>query len=101
MMCKECGKLHDTDNEYFCPKCEEKRQKRDSFRTVMSEIDKINQLDSRERNFLSGFSWAEKERFSLILRKFIKANHFPDKDEDFVNTYSKEELEYIKKTIFF
>ncbi|MFW9972991.1 MAG: hypothetical protein ACFFDF_22590 [Candidatus Odinarchaeota archaeon] len=101
MQCKECGKGHDTDNEYFCPECEEKHQKRNAFRAVMNEIDKINKMDSVERNFLSGFSWAEKESFSLIFKRFIKANHFPDKDEEFVHEHAKKELNAIKETLFF
>ena len=101
MMCKECGKQHETENEYFCPKCQLKKEKRDAFREMMNNIDVINRMDYRERNFISGFSWAEIERFSLIMKKFIKANHFPDKDEDFVNNHSQKELQHIKETIFF
>lgn len=101
MLCKECGQFHNTDNKYFCPDCEEKHQRRNEFREIMNKLDKINQSESRERNFLNGFSYAEQERFSLIMKKFIKANHFPDKDKDFVNSNAKKELDYIRKTIFF
>lgn len=45
MRCKECGKLHDTENEYFCSDCEEKHHKRNEFRKFMTEIDKINKIE--------------------------------------------------------
>lgn len=99
--CKECGVMYDTNNNYFCPDCEIKHQKRKEFRTIMNKLAEINNLDSRERNYLSGFSYAELERFSLIMKQLMKANHFPTNDGDFVNASAKEKLEYIRNTIFF
>lgn len=104
MICKDCGEIYlmaEDGSDYFCPKCQTKFEQRNEFRKIMIEMDKINKMDSRERIFLAGFSWAEKERFSLIMKKFVKANHFPVEDKDFVNEIAKKELEYIKKTIFF
>ena len=88
-------------NEYFCLNCQTKYEKRNFFRKVMAEISKINDMDSKERNFINGFSWAEKEKFALIFKKFLKANHFPIKDKDFVNEIARKELKSIKETIFF
>lgn len=101
MICKECGTIHNTTNEYFCPDCEVKHQKRNEFRAIMEKLDKINKMDSRERNYISGFSYAELESFSLIMKQLIKANHFPINDNHFVNASAKEKLEYIRNTIFF
>ena len=104
MICKDCNEsylMSEDGSDYFCPVCQTKYEMRKEFKRVMDKIDKINQMDSRERNFLSGFSWAEKERFSLIMRKFIKANHLPSEDKDFVNSHSQKELQHIKETIFF
>ncbi|MFX1570663.1 MAG: hypothetical protein ACFFCV_20175 [Promethearchaeota archaeon] len=104
MICKDCQNSYlmaEDGSDYFCPKCQEKYEMRKAFRSIMAEIDKINKMDSRERNFLSGFSWAEKEHFSLIMKRFLKANHFPVEDKDFANDYSRKELKYIKETIIF
>lgn len=101
MICKECGKQHETENIYFCPKCEVKHQKRDIFREMMYKLDNINNLDRLDGSFMNGFSYAEMERFSLIMKKLIKKYHFPDKEEEFVNYYSKEKLQEIEKTFFF
>lgn len=101
MICKECGAIHDTTNEHFCPVCRVKYQKRKEFRIIMAELDEINKMDSRERNYLSGFSYAELERFSLIMKQLMKANHFPRDDNEFVNASAKEKLEYLRNTIFF
>ena len=104
MICKNCNELYlmaEDGSDYFCPTCQAKYEQRKEFKKVMAEMDKINNMNSRERNFLSDFSWAQKEEFSLIMKKFLKANHFPVEDDEFVNTHSKKELKYIKETIFF
>lgn len=104
MICKDCGETYlmaEDGSDYFCPICQTKYEQRKEFRKVMVEIHKINKLDSRERLFLAGFSWAEMEKFSLIMTKFIKANHFPVEDKDFVNKTAQKELKHIKETIFF
>ncbi len=104
MKCKDCGEIYllaEDGSDYFCPICQTKFEQRNKFRKVMDEMDKINKMNSRERIFLSGFSYAELERFSLIMKKFVKANHLPSEDKDFVNEIAKKELKLIKETIFF
>lgn len=93
--------MAENGSDYFCPICQTKYEQREDFRKVIAEIVKINGMDSRERNFLNGFSWAEKEKFSLIFKKFLKANHFPVEDKDFVNRIAQNELKLIKETVFF
>jgi len=101
MRCKECNKTHDTPNEYFCPACEEKATKRDEFREIMTKLKNISDLQFPESLFMSGFSYAELEQFSLIFKKLIKKYHFPNEIADFVNSHSRDELTKIQNTIFF
>ena len=91
--CKECLKLHDTDNEYFCPACQEKYEKREEFRVLMSRLEKYNQYP--EDHFMSGFSYAEQERFSLIFMKLMRKFHLPLKFGDFANEKAKREAREI------
>ena len=92
-VCKECGKLHSTENDYFCPKCQAKCDKRNEFRQVMSKLEAIIKLDHFEASYMSGYSYSEMERFSLIFRKLQKRYHFPIEKDEFVNSYAKKEAE--------
>ena len=104
MRCKECGSIYlmsEDGSDYFCSKCQTKFEQRNEFKKVIQQINKINDMDSIERNFLNGFSYAEQEHISLVFKKFLKANHFPIEDKDFVNETAKKELKVIKETIIF
>ncbi len=91
VQCKNCGKAHMTDNDYFCPKCQIKFEKRDEFRGLMDQLSNIADLDHFEGNYMSGYSYSEIERFSLIFRKLQKRFHFPIELKDFVHEHSKKE----------
>ena len=90
---KDCGIIHITDNDYFCPECQIKYEKRTEFRALMDKLDAIVNLDHFEASYMSGYSYAEMESFSLILRKLQKRFHFPIEKKDFVNSYAKKEAE--------
>lgn len=90
MICKECGISHNTNNEYFCPKCLEKVEMRNDFRNLMNQLQKIISLEYPEDSFMRGFSYAEMERFSLVFIKLQKKYHFPIDLKDFVNSPAKK-----------
>jgi len=98
MECKECGK--ESSHEYFCPKCQEKFNKRKEFREIMQKLKDISDLEYPESLFMSGFSYAELEHFSLVFKKLIKKYHLPTEDADFVNSQSRDLLTKIQNTIF-
>ena len=97
--CRECGKFHDLDNKYFCPKCQEKCDKRGEFRNLMNQLKTIIDLPYPEYIFMSGFSYAELERFSLIFMKLQQKYHLPLKLKDFVNESAKTEAEKLFKVM--
>ena len=101
MKCKECGKVHNTDNEYFCPECQEKCNKRNEFRELMNKLEGIANLDWENKRYMSGFSYAEMERFSLIMKKIVKKYNFPEEDKEFFNSHARKELTQLKETYFF
>ena len=98
--CRDCGKYHGMDNKYFCPKCQERADRREKFRGLMSQLETIANLPDNpgEGRFMSGFSWYEQERFSLIFMKLQRKHHWPKEFEDFVNNSTikdaKEVLKY-------
>jgi len=97
-VCKDCGKRHMTDNDYFCPKCQIKSEKRTEFRTLMDKLSNIADLDHFEGNYMSGYSYSEMERFSLIFRKLQKRFHFPMEKKDFVHEHGKKEAAALFET---
>jgi len=56
----------------------------------------IADLQYPETLFMSGFSYAELEQFSLTLKKIIKKYHLPDEADDFVNPHAKKELQELQ-----
>lgn len=93
--CKECGKIHETDNQTFCPKCNEKKEKRDHFRSIMVQLKEITDLPYPDNLFMSGFSYAEIEQFSLVLLQLLGNYNFPIKISDFVNENARKKAEIL------
>jgi len=97
-VCKNCGELHMTDNISFCPKCQIKYEMRNEFRALMDKLSAIATLDHFEGNYMSGYSYAEMERFSLIFRKLQKRYNFPIELKDFVHDHGKKEAAKLFET---
>lgn len=95
MLCKECGKQYWTNifhqNTHICPKCLSNYEKRKEFRALMNKLDGILKLPDADSRYMTGFSYAEMERFSLIFLKLQKRFHFPQELSDFVNESARKE----------
>jgi hypothetical protein len=87
-----------TDNISFCPDCQIKYEKREEFRAIMNKLETINNLDHFDGFYMSGYSYAEMERFSLIFRKLQKRFHFPIELKDFVHDHGKKEAANLFET---
>lgn len=93
--CRDCGKLHETDNKYFCPACKKRCDKRGEFRGLINQLKEIADLPYPDHRYMSGFSYGEMERFSLIFMKLQHKYNLPTELKDFVNERALKEAKKI------
>lgn len=93
MNCAECGKSFRPEdrNDRICPKCRIKFDKRSEFRELINKLESTLKLDRIEGSYMTGFSYAEMEEFSLVFMKLQRKYHFPIELRDFVNERAKKE----------
>lgn len=93
-VCKDCNKVFNGDiREYFCPKCNEKHERRNELSKAIDVLKRYADKEDYELSQLgiTGFSWYQLEVMAITLKRFAKAMSLPSRKRDFVSEGHKED----------